>query len=230
MTIDEFLAALVKRFPRNADEITAWTPDYRYALAGLTGEDMAESLRMTLSRWSKAWPPKPGEIMKRRVSASTSGKHPLNVQPMDLFGKPFGNGRDIPDLSDQEMRRWQYENGQLFMARLPFWNKMRQWMGDNEAAAVLKQGHDEDEIYRLFDQWRRGEPFDRARRPAVDHDAVRMAAREIAEVAEQLRMPGTGNAAQRPSQAVERSRATLRALADQHRASLAGTAPTGDAR
>lgn len=166
MTIDEFIAALIRRFPKSADEITAWVPDYRYALAGMSGEDLAESLRGTLARWSKSWPPKPGEIMKRRAeSTERAARHPLNVQPMDLFGRPFGNGRDIPDLTDEQFRMWQFQNGQLFMARLPFWNRMRGWMGDYEAAAVLKQARNEDEVYRLYAQWRNGEAFDVNRQP-----------------------------------------------------------------
>ena len=188
MTIDEFMAALLKRFPRNADEIAAWAPDYRYVLAGMSGEDIAESLKVTLARWQKAWPPKPAEIMKRRVSTATGKRHPLNVQPMDLFGKPFGNGRDIPDLSDAEMREWQWQNGELFLARLPYWNKMRRWMGDDEAAAVLKLARSENEVYRIYDQWRHGEPLDPKRLPPVNpavHDVVKA-------LAEERRMPGTG--------------------------------------
>lgn len=172
MTIDEFIAALVKRFPRSADEITAWAPDYRYALSGLSGPDLAESLRYTLNRWTKAWPPKPGEIAKRRVSTATAGKHPLTVSSHELFGKPMGNGRDQPDLTDREFREWQHENGQLFLARLPLWQKMRGRIGDDEAARILKAGRDEDEIYRLYDQWRHGEPLDPKRRPAPDMRAA----------------------------------------------------------
>lgn len=172
MTIDEFIAALVKRFPRSADEITAWAPDYRYALSGLSGPDLAESLRYTLNRWTKAWPPKPGEIAKRHVVAATSGRHPLCVDSNELFGKSAGNGRDQPDLSDREFREWQHQNGQLFLARLPFWQRMRHGMGDHEAARLLKTGGDEDEIYRLYDQWRRGETFDPKRKPPADFRAA----------------------------------------------------------
>lgn len=172
MTIDEFIAALVKRFPRSADEITAWAPDYRYALSGLSGPDLAESLRYTLNRWTKAWPPKPGEIAKRRISTATAGKHALTVSSHELFGRPMGNGRDQPDLTDREFREWQHENGQLFLARLPLWQKMRGRIGDDEAARILKAGHDEDEIYRLYDQWRHGEPLDPKRKAAPDMRAA----------------------------------------------------------
>lgn len=185
MTIDEFIAALIKRFPRAADEITAWSPDYRYALTGLSGPDLAESLRYTLNRWTKAWPPKPGEIAKRRVATAAGGKHPLMVSALELFGKPMGNSRDQSDLTDREFREWQHENGQLFLARLPLWQKMRPKLGDDEAARILKAGRDEDGIYRLYDQWRHGEPLDPKRPQPVDMRAAAV----IEATGRAMRMP-----------------------------------------
>lgn len=50
--------------------------------------------------------------------------HALTLTSRDLTGKPMGNGRDVPDLSDEEFREWLHQNGELFLARLTAWNHM----------------------------------------------------------------------------------------------------------
>ena len=105
------------------------------------------------------------------------------------------------------------------MARLPLWNKMRQWMGDNEAAAVLKQGHDEDEIYRLYDQWRNGDPFGPKRQPGFDSVKVAAAMEIVRNLGESLRMSAA------PQPPVPKIDSRLWAAADEYRARLGVKAP-----
>jgi hypothetical protein len=57
--------------------------------------------------------------------------HALTLTSWDLFGKAMGNGRNIPDLTDDEFREWQHQNGELFLTRLGAWKRM----GSTYAAA-----------------------------------------------------------------------------------------------
>ena len=83
-------------------------------------------------------------------------RHPLHVSSYEICGKPLGNGRDVPDLDEREWKRWLHENGELFLARLPFWKKMRDAIGDEPAAEMLKRGRNETEIWLIFREWRDG--------------------------------------------------------------------------
>ena len=78
---------------------------------------------------------------------------------MVLFGKPFGNGMDVPDLSDEEMREWQYQNGEMFLARLPLWKRVAPRIGEQEAADILTAARTPHQLAEQFDAWRRGEPL-----------------------------------------------------------------------
>lgn len=205
MNIDEFCIALARRFPKHAEEIAAWKPDYRTALSA-PDLDIAESLRATLARWTKSYPPKPGEIDRRRAR-SGDGRHPLYVHP------PC----DPDAMTEIQAKTWQYENGPLFLTRLGYWKSMRVSMGEVEAADVLKLGRDGDEIYRLFDQWRHGESFDPQRIPEKNFAIVETAMKEIRE---NLAVLGAKTAFMKGGQPKPSPRMNdrMRGLADQHRA------------
>ena len=61
MNIDEFCAALARKFPHNADAVMAWKADYA-AVVGRPGVDVAASLKATMTRWPYNSPPKPAQI------------------------------------------------------------------------------------------------------------------------------------------------------------------------
>lgn len=60
MNIDEFCAALARKFPHNADAVLAWKPDYRTVLG--PDVDLAASLQATLAKWPYNTPPKPAQF------------------------------------------------------------------------------------------------------------------------------------------------------------------------
>ena len=161
MTIGEFLEALALRFPKYAGEISAWAPDYTNALKTMRPEAVAATFASTMSGWAKAIPPKPGELI--RITRPTTGirRHALDVDAPNPAQFPIGE-------TDEERARWRYQNGAMFLARLAYWRQMRGSLGDDRAAEILKMGNDEDEIYRLFDQWRRAEAYDPRRRHPYD--------------------------------------------------------------
>lgn len=73
-------------------------------------------------------------------------RHPLAVDPPHPF-----------PISDENFREWQRQNGELFLARLPYWKRMAPKIGEVQAAEMLKAGNSEKEIYRIYDEWRRAD-------------------------------------------------------------------------
>jgi len=193
MNTAEFVGGLARRFPRHAEQILAWEPEYRYVLVGLSSEQLEATLRATLVRWTHAVPPKPAEIALQPANRETTGtRHALY------------------DASDPC-------NGQLFLTRLGWWRRMRVWMGDDEAAAVLKQAQNEDGVYRLYDQWKHGEPFDPKREPPRDDVLQAQAMVEIRANLEAFARKGAvlRGMTHQPSAGMSDK---LRHLADEHRA------------
>lgn len=62
MTVTDLISDLIRRFPKHAREIAAWTGSYDRRLAGLDGADLARCYEHTLDSWPHGWPPKPGDF------------------------------------------------------------------------------------------------------------------------------------------------------------------------
>lgn len=182
MNITEMTDALIVRFPAHAAAIRAWKPDYAGRLGKLSPADLRESFKTTMATWTNGWPPKPAEFKVRHSRhMPLRAKHPLNVSSEDLFGKPMGNGIEIPDLSDEEFKEWKRQNGELFLMRLATLGTFRRkWpQHEEEFAKVLKTCENEDECYRVLDQWRHGESLDPKRAPEFDPEKVTAVVAEL---------------------------------------------------
>lgn len=67
-------------------------------------------------------------------------RHPLFVEPRVPFTQ----------MSDREWRWWVHQNGELFLARLPWWKRLEPLMGGHPAAAMLKRAHTDEEIWDAY--------------------------------------------------------------------------------
>jgi hypothetical protein len=65
-TIAELIAQLIERFPKHADEIRAWAPSYKRALAHWSPRDLDAVTQTVLASWSKGYPPKPATFAAAR--------------------------------------------------------------------------------------------------------------------------------------------------------------------
>lgn len=207
--IGEFVTELAGKFPRYSGEVAAWTAQYQSRLAGLKPADLTATFEATLLRWTKVIPPKPGELFVIRASSGPGGKHPLNVSPPAAFDA----------MTDEQFRWWQHQNGELFLSRLGYWKRMRIWMDEHEAAEALKRCRNEDECYRVFDQWRHNEPLDPMREPTKNADIATAGAAECRANLAALAAKTAFMKGGAPPKHSPRMNDRMRALADQHRAS-----------
>lgn len=67
--VGEFVAALAVRFPRHATEIAAWTADYARVLVGLDADSLTRTLERTLDGWkgNRFGAPKPPDLVITRA-------------------------------------------------------------------------------------------------------------------------------------------------------------------
>lgn len=93
-------------------------------------------------------------------------RHPLFVAPRIPYAQ----------MSTREWHWWVYQNGEMFLARLPWWQRLAPLLGPGPAAEVLKRAQRPDQCYDAWvsrdPDWypkteRRAEP---ERTPAGDSD------------------------------------------------------------
>ena len=196
-TARDVVARLARMFPRAKDEIREWADAYQRVLGHLSPADLAATFHRVVDGWDKPGHPRPSAFTEKLTRGSTQ-RHPLYDE------------RDPT-------------NSKLFLARLGWWHRMRPYMGDEEAAAALLLARDEDEAYRVFDQWRHGEQLDPQRAIPRTDPAIRdQAMAEINAALEQLGRRGGALRGDAPPQPSKRQAEQLRAAADAHHGDLMG--------
>lgn len=170
MNVSEFLEALMRRFPDpdHLRQISAWEGEYRSRLGRLPPAQLKATFDATLAAWIRRHPPKPGDFkLARSLDPEDAWRHPLCLTSEELFGKPMGNGANVPDLSADEIAEWRRQNGELFLRRLTHWKRMGSTHG---AARELKDARDEDAIDAVWADFRsrrdRETPMPYPREPA----------------------------------------------------------------
>ena len=189
---------LAKLFPKHAAELTEWAESYVRVFADLSPADVAATFNRVLDGWTKSSPPRPAEFTSKHTRGGSTQRHPLY------------------DARDPT-------NSKLFLARLGWWHRMRPYMGDEEAAAALLQARDEDEAYRVYEQWKHGERLDPHRAIPRTDPAIRDAAMaEIHTALEQLGRRAGALRGDAPPAPAQRQAERLRAAADAHHGDLMG--------
>jgi len=64
-------------------------------------------------------------------------RHPLYVEPRIPFAA----------MSDREWHWWVWQNGEMFLARLPWWRRLAPLLGGVAAADALKRAEHADQCY-----------------------------------------------------------------------------------
>ena len=200
-TVRDVVRRLTKLFPRASAEILEWADAYQRVLGHLSPADLAATFHRVVDAWDKPGHPRPSAFTAKLTRGSTQ-RHPLF------------------DARDPT-------NAKLFTARLGWWHRMRPYMGDEDAAAALLQARDEDEAYRVYEQWKHGERLDPQRPLPRTDPAIRDAAMAEMHVAlEQLgRRAGALRGDTRTPQPGHRQAEQLRAAADAHHGDLMGVQP-----
>lgn len=62
MNIADLLADMIKKYPKQADVIEAWAPQYRQRLERYEGPRLAEAYMILMTDWRVLWFPRPHEI------------------------------------------------------------------------------------------------------------------------------------------------------------------------
>ena len=188
---------LAKLFPRAKDEILEWADAYQRVLGHLSPADLAATFHRVVDGWDKPGHPRPSAFTEKLTRGSTQ-RHPLY---------------DARDPC----------NAKLFTARLGWWHRMRAYMGDEDAAAALLQARDEDEAYRIYDQWKHGEQLNPHRALPPADPAIRDRAMADAHAAlEQLGRRAGALRGDAPPAPAQRQAERLRAAADAHHGDLMG--------
>lgn len=196
-TARDVVLRLAKLFPRAKDEILEWADAYQRVLGHLSPADLAATFHRVVDGWDKPGHPRPSAFTEKLTRGSTQ-RHPLY------------DSRDPT-------------NSKLFLARLGWWHRMRPYMGDEDAAAALLLARDEDEAYRVFDQWRHGEQLDPHRAvPRTDSAPRDQAMAEIHAALEQLGRRGGALRGDAPPAPSQRQAERLRAAADAHHGDMMG--------